>query len=444
MSADLEITGATLVEPEGRRQVTIAVEDGRVSALLPGPSGRASRTIDADGLLALPGMIDEHVHFMDPGDTSREDFVCGSAAAAAGGITTVVEHTHGSPVLTAADLRAKAEHLRARSHVDFGLAAHVFPESIHRVAELCAAGVAMFKCFMCTTHGVPGLSASQLLALLRVAAAHDARVLVHCEDESITAAAEAQLRSDLREDAGIIPAWRSSEAELVATATVALLARLTGARVTIAHASQPDVVDLVARERALGARLTVECCPQYLLISEAEVVRLGATRKFTPPARPEPAGERLWQALASGRIDVMASDHAPSTLAQKAAGSIWECPFGLPGVDTTLTLLLDAAHRGQISLERVVEVYSRAPARELGLGARKGTLAPGADADIVLVDPTARWVIRDEGIRSRAGWSPYAGRAVTGRVELTLVRGAVVYAHGRIESAPGAGRQVAA
>ena len=443
MGADLEIADALLVTPDGERHGTLVVEDGRIAAVADGPSGRARRTIDADGLVALPGMVDAHVHFMEPGPTEREDFAHGSAAAAAAGVTCVAEHTHGWPVTTAGELREKEAYLAGRSVVDFALGAHASPDTLEAAGELRRAGAAFVKAFTCTTHGIEGLDAAQQLVLLRAAERAGMRVLAHCEDEALTAAAERDLRGALRDDFGVLPLWRSREAELVAAATTTLLARITGARVTIAHASQPEVVELVEREREKGARLDVETCPQYLLLDEDEVVRYGPTRKFTPPARPAPAADWLWELLESGAIDLLSSDHAPSTLAQKHEGDIWECPFGLPGVDTTLPLMLDAVVRGRLSLSRLVAVYSANPAAVLGLVGRKGALVPGADADVVLVDLDGRRTLADDQVISKAGWTPYVGRELRGAVVTTLVRGTPVAQDGAPVAEPGTGVHVA-
>ncbi|UUY02821.1 dihydroorotase family protein [Svornostia abyssi] len=437
----LEIADALLVTPAGRRHGTIVVgDDGRIAELRDRPSGRASRVIDADGLVALPGMVDQHVHFMEPGPTAREDFAHGSAAAAVAGVTCVAEHTHGWPVTTPALLREKTAHLEGRSLVDYALGAHATPDTLEDAGALRDAGAAFVKAFTCTTHGIEGLDPDQQLRLLRACAEAGMRVLAHCEDESITAGAERRLRHALRDDYGVLPAWRSSEAELTAVVVTALLARLTRARLTIAHASQPEVVELVLRERARGAALDVETCPQYLLLDEDDVVAHGPTRKFTPPARPAPAQEELWDLLRDGAVALLSSDHAPSTLAQKAEGDIFDCPFGLPGIDTTLPLMLDAVHRGRLDYERLVAVYSAGPAAALGLGAHKGALAVGHDADIALIDPTARRTLRDEDVRSKAGWTPYAGRDVHGGVAMTFVRGTLVAEHGEVVADPGAGR----
>ncbi|MBJ7332840.1 MAG: amidohydrolase family protein, partial [Solirubrobacteraceae bacterium] len=279
----LEITDALMITPAGPRPGTIAVDDaGRIAELRDAPSGRAARTISADGLVALPGMVDQHVHFMEPGPTAREDFAHGSAAAALAGVTCVAEHTHGWPVTTAARMHEKRGHLAQRSLVDFALGAHASPATLGDAASLRESGAAFIKAFTCTTHGIDGLDPDQQLQLLRAAADAGIRVIAHCEDESMTAADERRLRAALRDDFGVLPAWRSATAELTAVVVTALLARLTGARVTIAHASQAEVIELVRRERDRGAAIDIETCPQYRLLDEAEVVAHGPTRKFTP------------------------------------------------------------------------------------------------------------------------------------------------------------------
>jgi dihydroorotase-like cyclic amidohydrolase len=299
------------------------------------------------------------------------------------------------------------------------------------------AGVAFVKAFTCTTHGVPGFDAASLQRLFTGAARCGAVCLVHAEDESLTATAERELRAEGRDDAGVVPAWRNREAELTALVVTELAARLTRARVVAAHVSHPDAL------QAAGG-LHVESCPQYLTLREDEVLDCGAFRKFTPPARARGAGdlERMWRALADGTIDYISSDHAPSTAEQKRAGSIWDVHFGLPGIDTTLSVLLDGAHEGRMTYERVVGAYSARPASLYGLSPAKGSLAPGADADIVLVDPEERWAVRDQDVVSRAGWSPFAGRTLVGRAVRTYLRGQLVADGGAPVGKAGGGRFV--
>ncbi|HEV7726591.1 MAG TPA: amidohydrolase family protein [Modestobacter sp.] len=433
---DLLLAGGTVVSPGGRSRLDVGVRDGVVVHVGPGaPSAR--RTVDASGLFVLPGGVDTHVHLMDPGSPEREDFPTGTSAAAASGVTTIVEHSHGTPVRTVADLRGKVHHLRERSNVDYGLAAHAWPGQASDVAGLWAAGVTFFKVFTCTTHGIPGHDAARLREHLTATAQAGAVSLLHCEDESLTEAAEALLRATGRTDGGILPDWRSRDAELVAAAVAALLVRRTGARATLAHVSHPEVAGYVARERALGAALHAEGCPQYFLLREDEVLDEGALRKFTPPARARTDDDEveMWRLLRGGTLTHMSSDHAPSTLEQKRAGDIWNVHFGLPGLDSTMSLLLDAVARGHLSYEDVTRVYSERPAQVYGLWPRKGRIAVGSDADLVLVDPAAQRILRDEDVLSKAGWTPFAGRTVRGRVVQTYLRGTLVAEEGRPQDA---------
>lgn len=434
---DLAIEGGTVVGAAGRRRAHVYVAGGHIAAVSE-ERHDAARRVDAGGLLVMPGMVDVHVHLMDPGDPSREDFPTGTSAAAVAGVTTVVEHTHARPVVTARDLVEKRDYLAGRSCVDFGLGAHAQPGREDVVAGVWRAGAAFLKAFTCTTHGLTGFTTAELRRLFVAAARAGAVCLVHCEDEALTADAERALRAAGRDDGGVIGAWRNLDAELVALATVGVLARRTGARAVCAHVGSIEALE------QLDGDVVVETCPQYLALHEAEAVEHGALRKFTPPARAHGDGDldAMWRALADARIDYVASDHAPSTLAQKSAGSIWDVHFGLPGVDTTLPVLLDAAAAGRLTYERVVEVYAERPAAIYGFGDRKGAIRPGFDADIALVDPGARWTVSDDAVVSRAGWSPFSGRTLAGHAVATYLRGELVAQDRQVVVEPGAGRFV--
>lgn len=431
MTADLIVKGGLVVSPEGRRRADLGVSAGRVVAA--GELDRGRTVVDASGLLVLPGMVDTHVHLMDPGPTEREDFPTGTRAAAVRGVTTIVEHTHAHPVRRPGDLAEKRSHLEGRANVDFGLAAHLWPDDVPGMAAMWKAGVTLFKMFTCTTHGVPGLDAASVDAALRTLAGIGGRALAHCEDESLTALAERTLKENGRVDPALLNEWRSREAELVAVAAVSVLALTSGAAVTLAHVSNPLAAEIVSMARGQGADLAAEACPQYFALGEEEVAERGSLRKFTPPARIRSEEERasMWATLRDGGYSHIATDHAPSTLEQKSQGDIWTAPFGLPGLDTTLPFFLDAALVGTIELEDVVRLYSAAPAKRYGLAPRKGSLQAGADADFVLVDPNSRWEVRDDDIVSKAGWSPFSGRVFRGSVVATYLRGAPIAENGR-------------
>ncbi len=440
---ELEIINATIVTATNSFKGSISIEDGKIAAITQFPLHNAKRTIDADGLYLVPGMIDQHVHFMDPGETSREDFIHGSKAAASGGITTVIEHTHANPVRSVQAYKDKISYLSTRSLVDYGLTAHVFPEDVGGLRALWESGVMLFKIFTCTTHGIPTLNNDQLYRAFQEISSFDGRCLVHCEDDAITEGNEKRLKEARRFDNGIISEWRSQTAEDIAVANVALIARMTGVTATIAHISHPFVIDLIKREKAEGAKLYAEVCPQYLFLNESDVKRLGPFGKFTPPARSPEQSEKLIELINDGSIQLLSSDHAPSTAEQKRTGTIWDCNFGLPGVETTLPMMLKLVNEGKITLRRVVQLFSEMPARVLGLYPRKGCIVVGADADLVLLDLEHRWTIRNENIISKAGWSPFDGVECIGKPVTTIVRGNVVYENGTFSADPGVGKPVA-
>lgn len=264
-----------------------------------------------------------------------------------------------------------------------------------------------------------------MTAVLTEIARFGGNCLIHCEDESLTLEAERRLREQGRTDPGLLIEWRNRPAEQVAVQSVAILARHAEARATIAHVSTAEVAALLASARESGADLVAEACPQYLHLREDEVLTEGALRKFTPPARIRDDQEEadMWDLLRKRGFSHISTDHAPSNLDQKSRGSFWDVHFGLPGLDTSLRLLLDAAATGRLSYEDVVALYSEAPARRYGLFPRKGHLGIGADADMVLVDPEQTWLIENADIISKAAWTPYAGRRGRGGIVRTYLRG---------------------
>jgi dihydroorotase-like cyclic amidohydrolase len=264
-----------------------------------------------------------------------------------------------------------------------------------------------------------------------------APALVHCEDQVITAELERILKAAGRTDPGVLSEWRTREAELLAVVQVAASAQLTGAQVRVAHASNPEVLAEIAHARQNGARISGEVCPQYLFLRESDVLTEGAKRKFTPPARIRGTADEdaMWRAFNFDELGHLSSDHAPSTLEQKCGGDFWDAPFGLPGLDTTFPLMLDAALMGRTTLERIVDVYCAKPSAFYHLRG-KGEIRRGRDADLVIVDPRELWTLEDGDVRSKAGWTPYSGRSIHGRVIKTILRGQVVFENGLITGEP--------
>lgn len=424
---------------DGELQGNIYVKSGKIVGL-GHLEVESENSIDASKLLVMPGMFEAHAHLMDPAETDREDMPAGTAAAAAQGVTTLIEHSHCTAVRSGSEFASKKSYLENRSVVDFGIGAHFPTDSIDQIGEVVRAGAAFIKVFTCTTHGVQGVTTGNLHAAMSRYGRTNIPFLIHAEDDSLTAAAEVVLKSTSRSDGGIIPEWRNLLAEKVAAQSAVAIAEASGATMVLAHCSHPEIFKIAENGRQRGVSVWAEACPQYIALEENEVLTEGALRKFTPPNRiqSEADVESMWACIGDGVY--FASDHAPSTRSQKGSGSIWEAPFGLPGLDTTFRFLLDSAAKGRISYQMVVELYSRRPSILYGYYPRKGTLLPGADADIVLVDPDAEYEMTDKMVISKAAWTPYAGMTFRGRAKAVYLRGNKIAENGTCLAEPGTGK----
>jgi dihydroorotase (multifunctional complex type) len=421
---DLAVDGAVVMTTEGRQPGSLYVKDGRVAAI--GETRlKADIRLDATGLILMPGFVDTHVHLMERADPDREDWTHGTAAAAAAGVTTIVEHTHGDPVRTVDDFEAKVSWIGKRSSVDFALAAHAWPDLPDAVELLWRAGAAFFKVFTCATHDIPGFDSGELATLFERTAELGAPCLAHCEDDHLTQVAEQSLRQAKR-----------SGGDVLGASEVGRIAASTGAAVAIAHVSHPSVA-MTTLATSAGS-VVLETCPQYLYLRADDAIKFGALRKFTPPTRTQTDADEqaMWALINDGTMHHLSSDHAPATVAQKLDVDFWDAPFGLPGIDTTSSLLIDAALNHQISMETLVAAYATNPAQFYGLTG-KGGLRLGDDADFVLVDPDVRRVVTNDMIRSKAGWTPYDGKAVRGAVRSTYLRGRPIFADGSLAAPRG-------
>ncbi|WP_431284364.1 dihydroorotase [Humitalea sp. 24SJ18S-53] len=432
---DTLIRGGQVATEAGLLEVTLALRDGKVAAwLTPAEEADAADIVEAGGQIILPGLIDAHVHFRDPGLTHKEDFFTGTAAAAVGGVTTaLVMPTDVPATLTVADFRAKRGIAAGRLHIDIGLqAAAVGPGDIACLASAGAVSIEVFLGDM-PPHLLLRDTAA-LDAILTEAAAAGIIVGITPADDTIIAAAEAPLRH-----AGGDPLdfFRSRPPASEASGTARAIAAIGNGAIHLRQISCRDSLALVAQAAARGLPVSAETTPHYLLLDEEEIRLQGAFAKILPPLRGAADRAALWQAVRpGGAIAMIATDHAPHTQAEKQTGDIWSAPGGFPGVQTLLALMLHAVAEGRIDWADLVRLCCGAPARRFGLAPRKGSLSPGADADLVLVDPHRHAEIRDSDQLSRAGRTPFAGRHTTGWPLETWLRGQVVARDGRLAGGP--------
>ncbi len=440
---DLAIRGGTVVAPDGARRADVGVAGGRIVAVAPELDGSAREEIDAAGLHVLPGAVDAHVHFNDPGRTAYEGFESGTRAAAAGGTTTVVDMPLNArpPTIDARAFDAKVAAAGGRAHVDFALWGGLVPGNADRMEELAARGVVGFKAFMADT-ATPEFAMADDLTLyegMRVAATVGLPVAVHAESEAITSALAARARREGRTGVRDYLASRPAIAEVEAIGRALLLAEETGCALHVVHVSTGRGVALVAEARARGVDATCETCPHYLVFDEDDAERLGAPAKCAPPLRPAAERDALWAGLDD--VAFVASDHSPSLPETKQGEDFFAIWGGIIGCQALLAVLLDAGHHERrLPLERVAALTASEAAARFRLPG-KGRIEPGADADLALADLAGETALTRETLRHRHPHSPWAGRTLRGRIVRTLVRGATVAADGRIV-APAGGRLV--
>lgn len=448
MKADLAITGGLVATHTGVFPATLAITGGRISALLdPEVRPAAEEVVDAAGRVVLPGAIDPHVHFDEPGRTHWEGFETGTASAAAGGTTTVVEMPLNAtpPTTDARAFALKVETVRSKAHVDYALWGGLVTDNVEALEGLRRSGVPGFKAFMIETGTAEFTRADDgvLWEGMERIAAWGSLLGVHAENNDLAMRLQARLERAGRRD---MRAWCESRPPVVELEAIQRALRMAGAagcRLHIVHLSTPEGAALVAAARGAGQRVTVETCPQYLLLDEEAFVRLGPVAKCAPPLRPHAAVEGLWRQVLDGTIDCVASDHAPCPpeAKERGAGDVWQAWGGINGVQTLLPLMVsEGVHRRGLSWERLVSLTSARAARIFGLYPRKGALLPGADADVVILDPRREWTVTAERLRYRHRFSPFLGWRITGWIERVLVRGRTVVENGEVVGPPGYGR----
>ncbi len=438
-TAELVLRSTRVVTPAGVRPASVAVSGGRITAVLPHDAPPPARAclVDYGDAALLPGLVDTHVHVNDPGRTAWEGFATATAAAAAGGVTTLLDMPLNSvpPTTTPDHLATKRAAARPGVRVDVGFWGGAVPENLGELRALHEAGVFGFKCFL-SPSGVPEfpeLPPDRLAVAVREVAALDALLIVHAEDPERLAAAPPADGSRRYAD---FLASRPGAAERAAVARLVALAGRYDARVHVLHLSSAAVLPVLAGARAAGVRVTAETCPHFLTLT-AEEVPDGATEfKCCPPIREAANQDALWRALADGTLDCVVSDHSPCTADLKtpdfgaAWGGISSLQLGLPAVWTA------ARARGH-DLADVVRWMAEGPARLAGLDGRKGAIAPGRDADFAVLDPEARFTVDPAALHHRNPVTAYAGRTLRGVVLASWLRGRRIADRGRITGQAG-------
>ncbi|RWC77505.1 MAG: dihydroorotase [Mesorhizobium sp.] len=433
MTYDLILTGGTVVNHDGEGLRDVGVTGGRIAAIGNLRQASAGETIDCRGLHILPGVVDSQVHFREPGLEHKEDLETGSRAAVLGGVTAVFEMPNTNPLTTSeATLADKVRRGSGRMHCDFAFWVGGTRDNARDVGDLeRLPGAAGIKVFMGSSTG--DLLVEDDEGVASILRNTRRRAAFHSEDEF-------RLRERLGEriegDPSSHPVWRDEIAALRCTERLVRIARDVRARIHVLHISTAEEILFLEQHKDVA---TCEATPHHLTLSADDYARLGTLIQMNPPVRDKRHRDGVWHGIAQGIVDVLGSDHAPHTLAEKAK-SYPASPSGMTGVQTLVPIMLDHINAGRLTLQRFVDLSSHGPQRIFGM-ARKGRIAAGYDADFTIVDMKRRETIANAQAGSKAGWTPYDGKQVTGWPVGTVIRGQRVMWEGEIAT-PGQGRAV--
>ncbi|MFZ1726629.1 MAG: allantoinase AllB [Albidovulum sp.] len=427
---DLLLRAPRAILPTGEDSVAVAVLDGRIVAIQPIDAeirAHQTLTLSAEQVL-LPGLVDSHVHICEPGNTEWEGFDYATRAAAAGGITTLVDMPLDSvpTTVTAEALKAKRNAATGKCYVDVGFWGGAVPSNLDDLAELHSLGVLGFKSFLCETgtDDFPGISTDHMLEVMRVTASLDSIFIVHAE----SAKAMARIKDVHTRSYAEYLATRPRGIENLAIAEVVEAARATGARAHILHLSSADALPMITSAIADGVRLSVETCPHYLAISAEQINDGETSAKVGPPIREEANRARLWDGIAQGIIDTIVTDHSPCMpdMKEPITGDFSAAWGGIPSLELALSVVWSEARSRGYSLGDVVRWMAESSAKVAGL-AYKGRIAVGYDADFSVFDPDQSFVVDPASFRQRHPVTPYAGRRLSGVVQETYLRGQRVF-----------------
>jgi allantoinase len=441
MSTDLIIHNGIVVTDTSVEHLDIAVHEGRIVQIAPSIEESASQQIDATNLHIFPGVIDAHLHFNDPGRAHWEGFATGSRACAAGGTTLYFDMPLNShpPVTDAAAFDVKLRSAEAQSLVDFAFWGGLVPGNVERLDELAERGVVGFKAFMSNSgiEDFPSVDDLTLYEGMARAAGLGLPVAVHAENDTVTSALAQHAIGEGR--TGIRDYLRSRPviAELEAIQRAILFAQETGCSLHVVHVSSGRGVAMVAEARSRGVDVTCETCPHYLVLTDDDVVRLGAVAKCAPPLRSQEEQDAIWAHIFNGNLPMVASDHSPSPPDMKLGEDFFKVWGGISGCQSLLPLVLTDGHiKRKLPLTTIASITSAYPAERFGVSPAKGHIEVDADADLVIVDLGSSATLEAGDILYRHKQSPYIGMRLHGRIVRTIVRGKTVFQDGKAVSAP--------
>jgi dihydroorotase (multifunctional complex type) len=441
--ADSVLTNAKAYLKKEIVDCSLAIESGKIFKIgketqMP----KADEKINLRNLLVLPGLIDVHVHLRDEGKAYKEDFYTGTAAAAAGGMTTVLDMPNNAPVTMSAEtLKNRMQIAERKVLVNVGFYSE-FPTDLGEVTDIAAQGAVAFKLFMaCQVGGLNIDDDKALQEAFRKVGELGVLVAVHAEDKALLMANEERLKRATRHDAAAFLTAHSERIELKAVERLLKISAQTGARLHFCHMTTKEGLKAVIEAKKSGRTVTCEVTPQHLLLSNADFERYGLMLTMMPPLRSESNIEALWKGISDGWVDVLGSDHAPHALNEKTASSVWKVKVGEPGLETTLPLVLTMVRKNRLSLSHVVQLLSEKPAEIFNLKDR-GRLEQGRKADLTVVDLNRKFRIDASKFHSKAKYSPFDGWEVQGRPVKTFVNGLLIMDEQEIVVKPGSGEVI--
>ncbi len=437
---DLVIISRRVLTEDGLRPAAIHLAEGKIQAISDLEAAGEGRRLDVGEAMVFPGLVDTHVHVNEPGNTVWEGFETATRAAAAGGVTTLVDMPLNSlPVTTnPSALEAKQRRAARLARVDYGFWGGLVPGNLDQLQPLLAGGVLGFKAFLVDSGlaEFPLVTDADLRPAMHWLAEHDVPLLVHAEDPTVIAGAAGADSSPMHRYGDYL-ASRPDQAEVVAIERMIRLCRETGCAVHVVHLATVEALPALARARAEGLPITVESCPHYLTFAAEEIANGATLFKCAPPIRSRDNREELWRALRQGEIDLVASDHSPCPppLKRQEEGDFRAAWGGIASLQLNLPAVWTEASKRGVAIAELGHWLCAEPARLAGLQRRKGRIAPGYDADLVIWDPDATWVVEGAALEHRHPTTAYEGRTLRGRVTQTLLRGEIIFDRG---SFPGA------